>query len=270
MTNSSAKNKHYAQLRRNFRDKKNQIISFSLPKNQIFIYGFHSVLAALKNKKRIIHQLFLTKNAFQKLENLYDLKKIPYQIVESKFISQEIGSEPVHQGVLLKTETLKPKKLENLKNSRIVLLLDQITDPHNVGAIMRSAVAFNVDAIISTKQHRAPETATLAKSASGALDAIDYVVVKNLAETILFFEKENFQTIGLDSEAKENFENILSKKKIALVLGAEGKGLRNKTRETVQHMAHLEVPGTIISLNVSNAAAITMYETQKFLKKFQI
>jgi 23S rRNA (guanosine2251-2'-O)-methyltransferase len=146
-------------------------------------------------------------------------------------------------------------------------VLDQVTDPHNVGAIMRSAVAFGAGALITTQRHSPQESGVLAKSASGALEHIDHIEVKNLADALGKLHDAGFQTVGLDSDGPAEMENSFAGKKIALVLGAEGKGLRQKTRETVSALARLDMPGAIRSLNVSNAAAVALYAASKWLTR---
>jgi 23S rRNA (guanosine2251-2'-O)-methyltransferase len=144
-------------------------------------------------------------------------------------------------------------------------VLDQVTDPHNVGAIMRSAVAFGAGALITTQRHSPQESGVLAKSASGALEHIDLIEVKNLADALGKLHVSGFQTVGLDSDGPQEMEKSFAGEKIALVLGAEGKGLRQKTRETVTALARLDMPGAIRSLNVSNAAAVALYAAKSYL-----
>jgi 23S rRNA (guanosine2251-2'-O)-methyltransferase len=162
---------------------------------------------------------------------------------------------------------LPVRRLSALNDSPLILVLDQVTDPHNVGAIMRSAVAFNAGALITTQRHSPTESGVMAKSASGALEMIPYIQVTNLADALEELHKLGFVSIGLDSEGSEPLEQALTGAKIALVLGAEGKGLRQKTRQTVNALARLEMPGAIKSLNVSNAAAIAMYAARGHLAK---
>ena len=140
-----------------------------------------------------------------------------------------------------------------------MLVLDQITDPHNVGAIMRSAVAFGAGALITTSRHSPHESGVLAKSASGALEHIDLIEVRNLAEALGELHEAGFQTIGLDSDGPAELETTFAGERVALVLGAEGKGLRQLTRETCSVVARLDMPGEIKSLNVSNAAVLALY-----------
>ena len=175
------------------------------------------------------------------------------------------AARPCTRASLIEAEPLKPKPLAALGDTPLVVVLDQVTDPHNVGAIMRSAVAFGAGALITTSRHSPHESGVLAKSASGALEHIDLIEVKNLADALGELHEAGFQTIGLDSDGPAEMEKTFAGDKIALVLGAEGKGLRQKTRETVTTLARLDMPGAIRSLNVSNAAAVALYAARKFL-----
>jgi 23S rRNA (guanosine2251-2'-O)-methyltransferase len=273
------KDTHYAKLRRAFRDEKaggtpafrqRQKVApgEAAPDGLVRLYGLHTVRAALDNPRRRIKKMLVTRNAQERLE-ISDLATLPFkaELVEPRDIDKLTGSEAVHQGVLIEAEPLKPKRLDALGDTRLVLVLDQVTDPHNVGAILRSAVAFGAGALITTARHSPHESGVLAKSASGALEHIDQIEVKNLADALGQLHEAGFRTIGLDSEGPEELEKSLSGKKIALVLGAEGKGLRQKTRETVTTLARLDMPGPIRSLNVSNAAAVSLYAASAFLKR---
>lgn len=280
----TAKDSHYARLRRQFRDQKSGNSDKNSPSPRFDrrkhikgtpaadgitrLYGLHSAKAAIENPRRRISRMLVTKNALARLE-LDDaaLSRLSPEIVEPRDIDVLTGSDAVHQGVLIETIALKPRKLQDLKEGNLLLILDQVTDPHNVGAILRSAVAFGADALITTSRHSPQESGVLAKSASGALEMIDQIEVRNLAEAINELHELGYMTIGLDSEGPLQMEQTLQGKKIALVLGAEGKGLRQKTRETVTALARLDMPGAIKSLNVSNAAAISLYAAQRYLTK---
>ena len=273
------RDRHYARLRRTHRDLKAGAASAGRtdvprtdgprnaapppPEGLVRLYGLHTVRAALDNPRRVIRRMLITRNA---LERLGSAGGIDPQIVEPKAIAQLCGSDAVHQGVVVECEPLVPKSLDELSQTRLVVLLDQVTDPHNVGAIMRSAVAFGAGALISTARHSPQESGVLAKSASGALEQIDHIVVRNLAEAIATLAAAGFHTIGLDSEAAHRLEDSFSNGPTALVLGAEGKGLRQKTRASVARLARLDLPGSLRSLNVSNAAAVALYAAHRHIE----
>ncbi|RVD54006.1 RNA methyltransferase [Mesorhizobium sp. M00.F.Ca.ET.151.01.1.1] len=281
MSNNSntPKDTHYAKLRRAFRDEKSGGAPAFRPRQPVppgenagdglvRLYGLHTVRAALDNPRRRIKKMLVTRNAAERLE-IGDLAALPFkaELVEPRDIDKVTGSDAVHQGVLIEAEPLKPKRLDALGDTRLVLVLDQVTDPHNVGAILRSAVAFGAGALITTARHSPQESGVLAKSASGALEHIDQIEVKNLADALGQLHEAGFQTIGLDSDGQAELETSFAGDRIALVLGAEGKGLRQKTRETVTTLARLDMPGAIRSLNVSNAAAVSLYAARAFLKR---
>ena len=274
------KDSHYANLRRAYRDQKSGGAAPAFrPRQQVApgepaadglvrLYGIHTVRAALDNPLRKISRMLATRNALERLEVGETLAlPFPVEIVEPRAIDKVTGSDAVHQGVVIEARPLTPKPLDALGEAPLVVALDQVTDPHNVGAIMRSAVAFGASALITTSRHSPQESGVLAKSASGALEHIDLIEVKNLADALGRLHDAGFQTIGLDSEGPMELENSFSGDKIALVLGAEGKGLRQKTRETVTALARLDLPGAIRSLNVSNAAAVSLYAARRFLTK---
>ncbi|WP_457152123.1 TrmH family RNA methyltransferase [Mesorhizobium sp. P5_C1] len=276
---NTPKDTHYAKLRRAYRDEKSGGAPAFRPRQPVppgehaadglvRLYGLHTVRAALDNPRRRIRRMLVTRNAAERLE-IADLAALPFkaEMVEPRDIDKITGSDAVHQGVLIEAEPLKPKRLDALGEARLVLVLDQVTDPHNVGAILRSAVAFGAGALITTARHSPQESGVLAKSASGALEHIDQIEVKNLADALGQLHEAGFQTIGLDSDGPAELETSFAGDKIALVLGAEGKGLRQKTRETVTTLARLDMPGAIRSLNVSNAAAISLYAARAFLKR---
>ncbi|MEG8099211.1 TrmH family RNA methyltransferase [Candidatus Liberibacter brunswickensis] len=266
---SSPKDSHYAKLRRNYRDLKkmksfNKKDQYSSPKENLFLYGIHTVKSALNNPQRKIFQLLVTENALTRLDWDKNLSySFPVKIVSPKIIDQFVGRESAHQGIALETSPLLPPALDIIQNSQLLIILDHVNDPHNIGAILRSAVAFGCDGIITTKRYSPTESAVLAKSASGAFEHIPYIRIGNLTDALEKIHSWGFQTIGLSSDSKEPLEKEIKKGKTALILGAEGKGLRKKTQETATSMAHLNMPGIIKSLNVSNAAAVALYITQK-------
>lgn len=282
----SGRDTHYAALRRAVRDKKRERGEIPTPApfnrrdkaagwqppqlqpDQVHLYGLHTVRAALENPERTIIKLSVTQNAFVRLDiGDADALSYPVEFVSPQDIDKVLGPDAIHQGVMLETRPLPMRRLEALKESPLLLVLDQVTDPHNVGAIMRSAVAFGAGALVTTQRHSPTESGVLAKSASGALELIPYIQITNLANALEELHQLGFQTIGLDSEGPQPLEGTFAGEKIALVLGSEGKGLRQKTRETVNALARLDMPGTIKSLNVSNAAAIALYASRLHLAR---
>jgi 23S rRNA (guanosine2251-2'-O)-methyltransferase len=270
------KDTHYAKLRRAHRDLKAgapvQRTRPAIPAGEgpgdglVRLYGLHTVRAALDNPRRKIRSMLATRNALERL-GIGDPAALPFQakIVEPKEIDRITGSEAVHQGVLVEAEPLQPKPLAALGDTPLVVVLDQVTDPHNVGAVLRSAVVFGAGALITTSRHSPHESGVLAKAASGALEHIDLIEVKNLAAALEELHAAGFQTLGLDSDGPAELEQSFSGERVALVLGAEGKGLRQKTRETVTTLARLDMSGAIRSLNVSNAAAVALYAARRWL-----
>ena len=223
------------------------------------LYGWHTVSAALANPRRRILKLLLTENAARRLADENIDTRVTPEIVRPQLIDQRLGPDAVHQGMLAEAEPLPSPDISTLKQEGIVLVLDQITDPHNVGAIMRSAAAFAVKAIVTTARHSPEATGVLAKSASGALELVPLVLVQNLARALTELNERGFLTVGLDSEGSDDLSNVELREPLALVLGAEGKGLRQLTRETCATVARLDMPGEIKSLNVSNAAVLALY-----------
>ncbi|WP_439399158.1 23S rRNA (guanosine(2251)-2'-O)-methyltransferase RlmB [Bradyrhizobium sp. PMVTL-01] len=225
----------------------------------VILYGWHTVTMALANPKRRIRKLTLTENAARRLAEENIATRVAPEIVRPQEIDRLLSPDAVHQGLLAEADPLPSPDIESLKQEGMVLVLDQITDPHNVGAILRSAAAFAVKAIVTTARHSPEATGVLAKAASGALELVPMVAVQNLARALIALNERGFQTVGLDSEGTENLSDVALREPLALVLGAEGKGLRQLTRETCSVVARLDMPGEIKSLNVSNAAVLSLY-----------
>src|SRR5438132_1272415 len=229
------------------------------PDDPVILYGWHTVAAALANPQRRIRKLLVTENAARRLADEHIETRVAPEIVRPSLIDQRLGPDAVHQGLLAEADPLPSPDLDSLSQQGIVLVLDQITDPHNVGAILRSAAAFAVKAIVTTARHSPEATGVLAKSASGALELVPLVLVQNLARALTALNERGFLTVGLDSEGSDDLSNVELREPLALVLGAEGKGLRQLTRETCAIVARLDMPGEIKSLNVSNAAVLALY-----------
>ncbi|MCP3445177.1 23S rRNA (guanosine(2251)-2'-O)-methyltransferase RlmB [Bradyrhizobium sp. CCGUVB14] len=225
----------------------------------VILYGWHTVTMALANPERNIRKLTLTENAAKRLADDNIQTRIAPVIVRPQDIDRLLSPDAVHQGLLAEADPLPSPDVEDLKQEGLVLVLDQITDPHNVGAILRSAAAFAVKAIVTTARHSPEATGVLAKAASGALELVPMVTVPNLARALTTLNEIGFQTVGLDSEGSEDLSDITLREPLALVLGAEGTGLRRLTRETCSVVARLDMPGEIKSLNVSNAAVLSLY-----------
>jgi len=225
----------------------------------VVLYGWHSVKAALENPARRFHRLLATENAVRRLteENL----KLPIspQLVRPEAIDALLGPDAVHQGLLAEADPLPSPDIDDVVPEGVLLVLDQITDPHNVGAILRTAAAFAVSAVVTTARHSPEATGVLAKAASGALEYVPLVTVPNLARALNVLKDKAVLIIGLDSAAENTLETIPLRDPLALVLGAEGKGLRHLTRTTCDDVARLPLPGRLKSLNVSNATALALY-----------
>jgi len=232
----------------------------------LWVYGIHPVLAALANPRRKVLRVLATPNALTRLAEAGAKLPMAPEEVSPRDLDTLIGGDAVHQGVALEVKPLEPLGLDALAGARLIVVLDQLTDPHNVGAILRSAVAFAADAVVTTGRHTAAESGTLAKAASGALDQIAWIEVQNLARALEEIGAMGFTRIGLDSEGTSELEDAIGGERIALVLGAEGKGLRRLTRDTCDTVARLSVPGAIVSLNVSNAAALSLYLASRHLR----
>jgi len=225
----------------------------------VILYGWHTVTAALANPARNIRRLLATENAVRRLAEDGITLRITPELVRPDAIAARLTPDAVHQGLLAEADPLPSPSIEDMDPSGIVLVLDQITDPHNVGAIMRTAAAFAVAAIVTTARHSPDATGVLAKSASGALELVPIIIVQNLARALAGLKERGFLTVGLDSGAPDDLAAIELRAPLALVLGAEGKGLRHLTGETCDRLARLDLPGAIKSLNVSNAAALALY-----------
>jgi 23S rRNA (guanosine2251-2'-O)-methyltransferase len=226
------------------------------------LYGLHTVKAVLENPARHIRKLLATENAARRLAEVSvqaaGVAARP-EIVRPDLIAARLPPDAVHQGLYAEADPLPSPAIEELAANGIVLVLDQITDPHNVGAIFRSAAAFGASAIVTTARHSPEATGVLAKAASGALEHVPLVTVQNLARALAALKASGHLVIGLDSSGDENLAALPLRRPLALVLGAEGKGLRQLTKDTCDHVARLALPGAIQSLNVSNAAAVALF-----------
>ena len=238
----------------------------------VWLFGLHAVRDALANPRREKLRLVVTKNALDKLEAAVAASGMAPEVVEPRSFDVPIDEGSVHQGAAVEVRPLQWGRFEDVcaagEGLPLVVLLDRVTDPHNVGAILRSAEVFGARAVIAPKHHSAPETGALAKTASGALERQPYLRVTNLAEAMDALKDMGFTLIGLDGEAGLTLTEAVAGvggRPIGLVLGAEGPGLRERTRETCDVLARIPFAGTFGSLNVSNAAAVSLYAAAEAL-----
>jgi len=230
-----------------------------MPLDVTVLYGWHPVAEALRNPERHFRRLMATENAMIRIREEIGEPPCPVELVRPGEIDRLLTPDAVHQGLYLECDPLEPPTLKSLGQDALVLVLDQITDPHNVGAMLRSAAAFGVGAVIVTVRHSPDATGVLAKSASGALEHVPIIPVRNLGDALLQLKDEGYMCVGFDSEAPSSYEEIKLTRPLALVMGAEGKGLRQRTMGLCDAVARLNMPGSIKSLNVSNATAIALY-----------
>ncbi|MEM1374806.1 MAG: 23S rRNA (guanosine(2251)-2'-O)-methyltransferase RlmB [Pseudomonadota bacterium] len=233
----------------------------------VWLFGLHAVRDALANPARERLRLVLTKNAADRLGPALEGVDVTPEIVDPRKFSVPIDPASVHQGAALEVKPLVWGTLKEVCAPRgaapRVVVLDRVSDPHNVGAILRSAEVFGARAVIATLRHSAPETGALAKTASGALERQPYLRVRNLARALEELRDMGYALVGLDGEADTTLAAAHSADRpLAIVLGAEGPGLRDLTKETCDTLARIPATGTFGSLNVSNAAAIALYEAR--------
>jgi 23S rRNA (guanosine2251-2'-O)-methyltransferase len=225
----------------------------------VYLYGLHTVRAALDNPHRIKKELLATPNALMRLKESGELGSVTVSETNPKELDRLLGGDAVHQGVALEVDPVSRFGLDDIHPLELVVVLDQITDPHNVGAILRTACAFGAAAVITTARHSPRETGVMAKAASGALDLVPMIEVKNLADALQKLKDRGMLVLGFDSEAEAPLRPRQGNQPLAIVMGAEDKGLRQRTRELCDEMVRLDMAGPIKSLNVSNAAAIALF-----------
>jgi 23S rRNA (guanosine2251-2'-O)-methyltransferase len=228
--------------------------------NRPRLWGKHAVAAALDNPERKVLRAWATRdaNAFMQFP-----KNVAVTLADVADLGRLVPHDTPHQGVVIEVEPLEEVWLDELLNAAtekaVLLVLDQVTDPHNVGAILRSAAAFGAVGIVTQDRHSPPESGVVAKAASGALERVPWVRVVNLARALEEIGEAGFWRIGLTGDAETELKDALGPGRVALVLGAEGAGLRPNTREHCDALARLPISDVIESLNVSNAAAVALY-----------
>ncbi len=235
--------------------------------DSVWLFGLHAVRDALLNPSREKLRLIVTQNAALKLEDAIAQAGIDPEMADPRRFTAPLDPQSVHQGAALEVRPLAWGALEEVclgdgTARPCVVMLDRVTDPHNVGAILRSAEVFGARAVIAPRHYSAPETGALAKAASGALERQPYLRVRNLSQSIGDLQNMGYTVLGMAGEAEVSLESALSdmgERPVAIVLGAEGPGLRAKTRDCVDHLVRIDAAGGFGSLNVSNAAAVALY-----------
>jgi 23S rRNA (guanosine2251-2'-O)-methyltransferase len=230
--------------------------------SQLYIYGSHAVRAAVDNPQRHIKNLYLTENAAHELAETLAKRNIQAQISKPQKLASLLPPDAVHQGMVLETAPLPEPDLADLAASgKLLLLLDQVSDPRNVGAILRAAAVFGAGGIILPRRNSPPPSGALAKTASGALEVVQMVPVTNLARALETLHKAGYMSVGLDERGDTLIGNVPKDRPLAVVMGAEGPGLRRLTRETCDMLARLPVADDagFATLNVATATAVTLY-----------
>lgn len=230
--------------------------------NGVWLYGYHAVAAALQNPRRKIYRLLLSKETARELPRNLIPESVEYEPADRADFEQILPKGAVHQGIAAYVSPLPDMYETDLvsKNTSVVVILDQVTDPHNVGAVLRSAAAFDADAVIVTQRNAPEATGALAKSASGALELVPLIFVSNLARTMQTLKDNGYWCVGMDGAAEKTLRDAALPRKVALVMGSEGYGLRRLTAQNCDFMVKLPISRRVESLNVSNAAAIALYD----------
>ena len=245
--------------------------------DKIWLFGFHAVQAALNNKKRVLLRLLATQNSLDKIGNTSHLNNLPIKIVKPVEFLKYLDENSVHQGLALET---KPLDWGTIKDFDIgqnqvrhqvgpIIVLDRVKDPQNVGAIIRSTEILGGSAVMGSTHHCAKETGALVKAASGAFERIPYLTVPNISNLIQKLIEMGYLIIGLDHSADTTLVNLLKslkKQRIAFILGSEGSGLRDLTKKRCDQLVQISTDSALNVLNVSNAAAITLFASKEFLK----
>ena len=234
----------------------------------LYLFGKHAALAALENPMRKVRRVLVTKNTQAEIGEKALSRAKNVSLTDSGRIEALLPPGSVHQGIAVEVDPLAQPSLQDWLaegHSKPILILDQVSDPHNVGAILRSAAAFDAGCVIVTDRNAPAESGVMAKSASGAMEVVPLIAVGNLAQAIQHIKKAGYWTAGLDGEAKESLAEAKLDGKTALILGEEGRGLRRLTAEHCDFLVKLPMSDKMESLNVSNAAAIALYDLYRRL-----
>jgi 23S rRNA (guanosine2251-2'-O)-methyltransferase len=228
------------------------------------MYGKHAVLAALKNKNRQIKQIFCTQKIWDEHQKL--LSKFKTDIVQNEFLNKKIGKDQTHQGIIALVESIFLKKIDDFTfNNQIdrIAVLDQITDPQNIGAIIRSAAAFGITKLVMPQDNMPEENGSIAKAACGCLELLEIAKVVNLKSALDKLKNWGFWIVGLDIDGTDDMEEPAKIDKLVIVIGSEGKGMRRQTRESCDFLTKIPISEEVESLNASNAASIAFYAFRK-------
>lgn len=227
------------------------------------IFGVHAVAAVLANPRRTVLRIGMTENAENRLKDELAGRSLTVERMAPRDLDRLLGQDTVHQGVFVEVEPLPDLTLEDLietaQTGGPIVVLDQVTDPHNVGAILRSCAVFGASGVVMTRRNSPPLNGALAKAASGALEVVPVALVPNLARALAELGEANVLRIGLDGEGTETIDAVAPGQPTALVLGSEGQGMRRLTREHCDRICRIGTAGVIASLNVSTAAAVALY-----------
>ena len=278
--NSKKINNYFTKTEKNQKTKEKKIdkLNYNLLKNnQIPIAGRHSILSALKNKNRKLHYLITTNTNVSKWKDEINKFKLKLDIeVKTKEEMDKINNYKPHQNAILVTEPLQRLSMDEfLSNHRFndqipirLILLDEVTDPQNVGAIIRSALAFKMDGLALSQRNSPQETSALTKASSGAIEKLQIIELSNMYREIKKLQKYNFSIYGLAGEGKKDVYELENETgNVALILGSEGRGLRRLTKENVDSLIKIPINAQSDSLNVSNAASVAMFQLQKNIIK---
>ena len=234
--------------------------------NDYWIHGYHACAAALNNTNRQKNLLIMTKEVSEKLSTIFNIKDFDfeYRILSRQEVDKYLGRDTNHQGIGLNVKKIEKESIKEFihnlpKDISTIVILDQLEDSQNVGAIFRSALAFNINGIIMTESNSVGENSFVAKTASGALDIVPFTVINNISNVVKFLKETGYWIYGLDGGASLSLETTKFPKKIALVLGSESKGMRNITSTLCDELIRIDINSEVESLNVSNSAAITFY-----------
>lgn len=245
----------------------------SSKKSDTVIFGKHSVIAALNNPKRKIINLYATKESWSEISPQIKNLKCELNFLNKNEFDRLVPAGSVHQNLILQVEALKQPLIEDiiiqdeLRDYSLIIVLDQVSDPHNIGAILRSCAAFSASAVILPDHNSPKENNTIAKCSAGAIEHIPLISVTNISQTIKTLKESGYWVVGLDGNTDKTLNNQLFSSKMVIILGSEEKGMRKLTKENCDFIAKIPMSSKVESLNVSNAATIALYEYSKFRDK---